>query len=431
MLDVLKRAFIIDASKRMIVKRFKTMVLISRVLVMPIVTLSGSELDKNAGQFVKTLPGTIGVGFADGFHVHKDWMATTISFDDALDRAGQAESERTDYIAGVNDIAFKVHGDKFVVEIGGKQFRPTEHSFPQLSQKCGVLSSSILREMDSDPASDAEDAATMVKIASNAMRRVKSDAKFFIRTYNDGTLRAMFSEKYAPINNRWYLEVLKEFLPSGRLSHWKSDEDTLWGNILIPDSMKTVADDDDSDFGCMLSVANCEIGKRRLNLLPSIFRSICLNGNIWGQKEGVAIKRKHMGTIDLGSLKSQIGEGIKQQLPIAAAAIDKFLATRSLAIQSTARDVIAVIASENKLSKTEALRAYKAHDLLESHHNSLFGVVNAITRMGQSFEASRQYDMDVLGGQLTQMTLGQWDRINAKSKSLGLEDIEAIYGVAV
>lgn len=416
----------------MTVKRFKTLVLMLRVLIMPLVTLSGNDLNKNAGQFVKTLQGSVGIGFADGFHVHKDWMATTISFDDALDRAGQAESERTDYIAGVNDIAFKVSDTgKFVVEIAGKQFRPTEHSFPQLSQKCGVLSSSILREMDSDKGSDAQDAETMVKIAGNALRRVKDDAKFFIRTYTDGTLRAMFSDKYAPINNRWYLETLKEFLPSARLSHWKSDEDTLWGNILIPDSMKRVAEDEDSDFGCMLSVANCEIGKRRLNLLPSIFRSICLNGNIWGAKEGVAIKRKHMGAIDLGSLKAQIGEGIKQQLPIAAAAIDKFLDTRKLEVKTNVRDIIAVIAGDAKLSVGEAQRALQAHELLESHHNNLFGVVNAITRMGQSYDPARQYDMDILGGQLAQMSVDQWNRINDKSRTINSDDIVKIYGLAV
>lgn len=399
---------------------------------MPVVKLTANDLDKNAGQFVKTLQGSVGIGFADGFHVHKDWMATTISFEDALDRAGQAESERTDYIAGVNDIAFKVSDTgKFVVEIAGKEFRPTEHSFPQLSQKCGVLSSSILREMDSDKGSDAQDAETMVKIAANALRRVKDDAKFFIRTYTDGTLRAMFSDKYAPINNRWYLETLKEFLPSARLSHWKSDEDTLWGNILIPDSMKRVAEDEDSDFGCMLSVANCEIGKRRLNLLPSIFRSICLNGNIWGAKEGVAIKRKHMGAIDLGSLKAQIGEGIKQQLPIAAAAIDKFLDTRKLEVKTNVRDIIAVIAGDAKLSVGEAQRALQAHELLESHHNNLFGVVNAITRMGQSYDPARQYDMDILGGQLAQMSVDQWNRINDKSRTINSDDIVKIYGLAV
>jgi hypothetical protein len=400
---------------------------------MPITNLS--KLDAagmgNKGEFVKTLEGQVGVGFAEGFHVHKDWMAKTIDYDTALEKISKAEQERHDYILDADQVKFVVtETDKFAVEIDGKQYSPTEHSFPQMSQKILVMSSSILREMAaSEP--DRQDAETMVSLARNSLRRVKTGTKFFVRTYTDGTLRAWFSDKYAPVDNRWYLETLKELLPSARLSHWKSTEDTLWGNLLLPDSMKNVPDDQDSDFGCMLSVANCEIGKRRLNLLPSIFRSICLNGNIWDQKHGVAIRRKHMGNIDLATLKTEIGESIKAQLPIATEAIDKFLATRKLEISTNARDVLAVIAMDEKLTAAEAYRAYKAHDLFESESNNLFGIVNAITRMGQSFNAETNYSMDVLGGKLSQMTSGGWDRIVSKSRSINADDIMSVYGVAV
>jgi hypothetical protein len=400
---------------------------------MPVTNLS--KLDaagmSNKGEFVKTLAGQVGVGFADGFHVHKDWLAKTIDYDTALEKIGKAEQERHDYILDADQVKFVVtETDKFAVEIDGKQYTPTEHSYPQMSQKIGVLSSSILREMSaSEP--DRQDAETMVSLARNSLRHVKTGTKFFVRTYTDGTLRAWFSDKYAPVDNRWYLETLREFLPSARLSHWKSTEDTLWGNLLLPDSMKNVPEDQDSDFGCMLSVANCEIGKRRLNLLPSIFRSICLNGNIWDQKHGVAIRRKHMGNIDLATLKTEIGESIKAQLPIAAEAIEKFLATRKLEISTNVRDVLAVVAMDEKLTSGQAYRAYKAHDLFESHSNNLFGIVNAITRMGQSFDPETNYAMDVLGGKLSQMSSSSWDRILSKSRSINADDIMSVYGVAV
>jgi hypothetical protein len=400
---------------------------------MPVTNLS--KLDAtgmgNKGEFVKTLAGQVGVGFADGFHVHKDWLAKTIDYDTALEKIGKAEQERHDYILDADQVKFVVtETEKFAVEIDGRQYTPTEHSFPQMSQKIGVLSSSILREMAaSEP--DRQDAETMVSLARNSLRHVKTGTKFFVRTYTDGTLRAWFSDKYAPVDNRWYLETLREFLPSARLSHWKSTEDTLWGNLLLPDSMKNVPEDQDSDFGCMLSVANCEIGKRRLNLLPSIFRSICLNGNIWDQKHGVAIRRKHMGNIDLATLKTEIGESIKAQLPIAAEAIDKFLATRKLEISTNVRDVLAVVAMDEKLTSGQAYRAYKAHDLFESHSNNLFGIVNAITRMGQSFDPETNYAMDVLGGKLSQMSSSSWDRILSKSRSINADDIVNVYGVAV
>jgi hypothetical protein len=282
-----------------------------------------------------------------------------------------------------------------------------------------------------DENADHDDSATMVKIANNAMRHVKMDSKFFLRTYADGTLRAWFTDKYAPVNNRWFLETLQEFLPEARLSHWKSTEDTLWGNLLLPDSMKRVSEDDDSDFGCMLSISNCEIGLRRINTLPSIFRSICLNGNIWGSVAGEGIRKKHMGVIDLDDLKLRIANTIKLQLPIAAKGIDDFLATRAMATSAPMANIIAMIATENKFHEMEARRVYQAWDLLESHNDNLFGLVNAVTRAGQSLGSQRWYDFDVLGGALAGMGSNQWDRINSKARGASGQDIVSAFGVAV
>ncbi len=394
--------------------------------------LSGSQLDKNAGQFVKTLAGRTGVGFADGFHVHRDWLATTISIDQGLEAIGKAEDERMDYIVSADDFDFANDGGRFVVKIDGKAFTPNDHSFPQMSMKIGVKSSSILREMNSN-SPDNQDVDTMVTIAKNSMRHVKDGSKFFVRTYNDGTLRAWFTDSYAPICNRWYLEALKEFLPSARLSHWKSTEDTLWGNVLIPDSMKTVSDDD-SDFGTMLSISNCEVGIRKFSMLPSIFRSICLNGCIWGRADGTILKRKHIGTINQDQLKLAIADSIKKQLPIASEAIDKFLETRSLTFGTNVKDtqLIGAICKEQKLKDVQSLRVLDAFEKLESHNRNLFGVVNAITRAGQSFnDPSKQFDFDVLGGTLAQININKWEQFNSIAYALKDSDLQEIFGVAV
>ena len=71
------------------------------------------------------------------------------------------------------------------------------------------------------------------------------------------------TDKYTPVDNRWYLEALKEFLPDARYSHWKGDEDTIFGNLLLPDSIMDYGQDDDTDYGGMVSISNCEIGKRK------------------------------------------------------------------------------------------------------------------------------------------------------------------------
>jgi hypothetical protein len=391
-------------------------------------SIDGKEI--GVGAFVKNLRGATGTGFADGFHVHKDWMATTISFDQALDIVDKAESERKDYTLGTDEFKFGVTPEgRFGVEIDGRWYRPTPHSFAQMSTKIGVKSSSILREMDEN--ADQEDSATMARIASNAVRHTKTDAKYFIRTYADGTLRAWFSDRYAAVDNRWVLETMKEFLPSARLSHWKSDEDTLWGNLLLPDSMKQVDDGNDTDFGCMLSLGNCEIGFRKLYTLPSLFRSICLNGCIWGAVKGSEISRKHIGTIDLSDLKIKIANSIKLQLPILSTAIDDFLATRSLVATAPMESIFAAIAAENKLSEKEIGLAFKAFDLLESQNENLYGVVNSITRAGQGLDSQRWYEFDVLGGKLANMGRNSWDRLNSIASRMDGKQVATAFGIAV
>jgi hypothetical protein len=98
---------------------------------------------------------------------------------------------------------------------------------------------------------DEQDGNTLCTIINNAKRRLKSTKKYLWRTRQDGTLRAMLTDKYAIVNNEWLLEVWQRLIPGGRLSHWRGDSDTIYGNILIPDSIR---EEDDSDYGGFLTL---------------------------------------------------------------------------------------------------------------------------------------------------------------------------------
>ena len=74
----------------------------------------------------------------------------------------------------------------------------------QFSIRAAVPSSTViskLREQD-DYDSDAE---VMAMLANNALRRLDPEKKYRLRTYTDGTCRAFVTDRYAPIDNRWYL----------------------------------------------------------------------------------------------------------------------------------------------------------------------------------------------------------------------------------
>ena len=385
------------------------------------------------GSFVRELQGQTGVGFQKDMHVHKDWYATTIDYDEALDKAQRAVDEREDILAPVKDIEAILDGDgNFVFEVEGRQFAPTNHAIEQFAIRTKVPSSSVMRELRNAEDYDDQDGDCMTRLANNALRRLDQDKEYRLRTYTDGTCRAFVTDKYAPIDNRWYLETLQEFLPEGRLSHWKGDEDTIFGNILLPDTILDYGTDDDSDYGGMISIGNCEIGKRRVSQAPSLFRSICLNGCIWGQVSGKQINRRHIGTIDLEALKVEIGQNIEHQLPLLPNGITKFLAMRELENGDVSmKNIIAAICKDERLGKKEAVVVLDQYAQFENQERNLFGVVNAITRAGQKFDNTTWVKFDELGGNLMETDASRWAAILKRADSLQDKDFEKIFAAAV
>ena len=385
------------------------------------------------GSFVRELQGQTGVGFQKDMHVHKDWYATTIDYDEALDQAQRAVDEREDILAPVKDIEATLDDDgNFCFNVEGREFKPTDHAIEQFAIRAKVPSSSVMRELRNAEDYDQQDGECMVNLAENALRRLDQDKEYRLRTYTDGTCRAFVTDKYAPIDNRWYLEVLSEFLPDGRLSHWKGDEDTIFGNVLLPDTILDYGTDDDSDYGGMISIGNCEIGKRRISQAPSLFRSICLNGCIWGQVSGKQIKRRHIGTIDLDALKLEIGQNIEHQLPLLPNGITKFLAMRELENGDVSmKNIIAAICKDERLGKKEAVVVLDQYAQFENQERNLFGVVNAITRAGQKLDNMAWVKFDELGGGLMETDASRWDAILKRADSLQDKDFEKIFAAAV
>jgi len=393
---------------------------------------------KDEGNFVRTLQGQTGTGFQKGTHVHKDWYATTQSYDEGMEVLEQGVAEREDVMVPRGEInpGVNLQGE-FVMQLAdGREFKPTQHAVNQFGVAT-FTSTFYLNSLMENPTKnngqerfqrDEQDADTLVAVCENALRRVDADKKFRLRTYQDGTLRAFLTEKYAPIDNRWYLEQLSNILPGGRLSHWRGDADTIFGNVLLPDTIIDYGQDDDSDYGGMLSIGNCEIGKRRISQMPSIFRSICLNGCIWGQTKGKSISKVHRGTIDLDGLATQIRQNIEAQLPLLPDGIERFLGIKiHTADEVPMKNLVGAICTDRKLGRkesTEVLTQWVQH---ERHDRNLFGIVNAVTRAGQTFDNTGWVKFDELGGSLLNMTENRWDALKKRADTYTEKEIESVF----
>lgn len=382
------------------------------------------------GDFVRTLQGNTGTGFQDGTHVHKDWWAKTQTYEQVMESCQIAVENREDIMVATKDIACVANNGDFYLQLSdGRKFRPTDHAVEQFSVRTDIPSSTFLREMRKSESFDANDANTMAIVGNNALRHVDPDKQFRLRTYTDGTCRAFVTDKYAPIDNRWYLEVLSEFIPGGRFSHWRGDEDTIYGNVLIPDTIMDYGADD-SDYGGMISVGNCEIGTRRISQTPSLFRAICMNGCIWGQTAGEKIRRVHRGKIDLDTLKMEIAKNIQYQIPLLAPGIKQFLATRAMETgKASIKGVIASVASDYKLSKREATEFLNQYGEYEAGNRNLFGVINGLTRAGQKFNNETWVRFDEIAGSLMGTSADRWATILRRADTFNDKDYEKVFSL--
>ena len=264
----------------------------------------------------------------------------------------------------------------------------------------------------------------------NGDRCDQSKERLF-RTWKDGTLRALLSSQYAIVNNGWYLGLLETLIPGGLLSHWRGDADSIYGNILIPDTIRA---EKDSDYGGMLSIGNSEIGLRRISSAPSVFRAICMNGCIWEQESGVEIDIRHRGGIDFDSLAAKIGENLKKQIPLLPKGIDLLLGLRAYGVGDTPLpNLFAGLSADYSLSKKEVAGVWTAYakevnDLGSEEGRTAFGLLNAVTRYGQTLDTARWVRFDTIGGELANLDRDGWDKFRTRAGAMTPKQVEKRIG---
>jgi hypothetical protein len=395
----------------------------------------------NQGQFVHD---NQDMAKKEGFgHVSKLWYDKTISYDEGMELLESERGQREDFLIERKEISFDVREidgrHKFGAEIDDRFFVPTDHALVQMvSKACNGKGTGFVRDLTNDLLDakgdtkierDEFDALTIKSIVTNGIRRIEPTVKYKVRCHNDGTMRAFLSEKYAEVDNRWYLEQIKNIVPAGRLSHWKGDSDTIWGNVLIPD---TIREEDDSDYGGMVSIGNCEIGKRNVKSLPSVFRAICMNGCIWDQTKGYEIKVRHIGDIDLDQLSLKLRNNIEAQIPLLPQGIERMLGVRAKGTDGISmKNLIAATADTHKIDKRGAsaiLRAWvKDESPIAPEDRSLFDIVNSVTRAGQTLDNQSWVRFDEIGGQLVNYTDNQWSNLKSRAESYEDKDFKRVF----
>lgn len=376
----------------------------------------------------------------------------TTSFDEAIDKIQDERRERQDIQIPLKafSLSLDANGDNIVGTINGQDFIPTMHCIKQMGTIMGVSHAVIrqyLNPVTKTKVKDGEkfdvvryerdsiDRELLVKLFKNGIRdgRVDPNKEFKFRTYTDGTLRAMLSDIYGYIDNVWYIENLRKIFKTvggdePGFIHWRGNADTIYANLLIPDSLRQ---EGDSDYGSMLGVGNCEIGKRRLSLTASLFRGLCTNGLIFGLEVLDKISQVHRGEIDLNKVYNDLVGGVTMGVPQIESQIDSFLEMRQRELDVPVTHMIAQIAQDYNLTsggKGQAVQVVQQFNKHEKANRNLFGIVNSITRVAQEVDPVEHVRLEQVGGSLMEFDATGWDAYNKRASAMKDAKRNKIFG---
>ena len=264
----------------------------------------------------------------------------------------------------------------------------------------------------------------------------KQPREFRVRVRHDDdgndVIRAIVSERYGVIDNHEAIDMIANSLPSlsdALASHISHDGDDMFGNVLLPDYMKS---EPDSDYGVGISFRNSEIRNATFKVSPFLFRAICLNGMIWGRQDSaIQINQRHMGKINTQELQEQVRLAIAVALTQGNDMLTLMGYSKKVKVNNVL-NVIALLARDNKMTMEQGKAWHKGYletlqettgDIAE---NTAFGIVNGLTRSAQSYSGSLREAMETTASMILapaidsdlQSMSKRWGQLDDRAKDL-------------
>jgi hypothetical protein len=304
------------------------------------------------------------------------------------------------------------------------------------------IPSSMISFMDERGYSDE-----LVKFVNDELNRREQDwsnkgkdsREFRVRTRHDDdgntVARAIVSERYGVIDNLEAMEMIIDALPTkdaikdALASHLHNDGDDMFGNLLLPDNIKS---EPDSDYGVGIAFRNSEVRNSTFKVSPFLFRAICLNGMIWGRQDSsIKVNQRHMGNIDKQELRQEVRRAIVVALSQGNDLLTLLGHSKHVEVKNP-EQVIAQLSRDNKMTISQGKLWHKGYleSLQEasghSHDRTAFGIVNGLTRSAQQYTGSTREQMETIASAILapaidadlQAISKRWGLISERAKSL-------------
>lgn len=215
-----------------------------------------------------------------------------------------------------------------------------------------------------------------------------------------GTLRAVLSERYSPLDHTELMATLAPLLEDQYRVDWFAwSEESLHLRVIDPARTREVLPDDALSVG--IHITNSEVGKRSITVDALVYRLVCSNGLIRLVKGKSLLQKRHIH-LSRPRLRAALEEALHGALATADDFVEQLRRTAQQPL-SDVDDVLEVLGERWRLSQNtqEAVKASMRREPA-AVQETLYGLVNGLTRAAQGLPDDDRYDLEVLAGQLAE-----------------------------
>lgn len=215
-----------------------------------------------------------------------------------------------------------------------------------------------------------------------------------------GQVRAVLSNRYAPLDNSVLMESLTPILDSHYQVDWFGlTGESLHLRVIDPKKTREILPSDALSVG--VHIANSEVGFRSVTVDALVYRLVCSNGLIRLVKGKSLLRQRHVHLQE-----PRFVAALEEAVANAFVTADEFLEQMKRSAKEPVADVEATIErigerwnlSESTTETAKILLLREPAGLQET----LYGVVNAFTAVAQRLPDEDRYDLEVLAGRLAE-----------------------------
>lgn len=228
--------------------------------------------------------------------------------------------------------------------------------------------------------------------------------KLFTRAY-DNDIRAVLSDRYAPIDNTTILEMVRDAIGMLEKQASKPIKVEVYHSNVTPDDLylryrilgaDILPPGETGPYAFGGLITNGETGKVRIKMLPTIFRGPCTNTQAFDDGNDMAVNMRHYGQAQI--MNDRVALAIGSSIKLGQVYLNKLIAAKEVQIPDIFGVISKMAESEGwSVEVTDAVRSGT-----EGQHN-LWGFINGLTYAAHTQFADSQEKMTDM-----EMQAGAW-----------------------